>query len=64
MRRTLRNTCRRALTRIVRNDDGQGIAEYGLIILLSSIAVVTALGMFGSTLSERFDQVVDVVASL
>ena len=52
------------LTRIIRDDDGQGIAEYGLIILLSSIAVVTALGVFGSTLSERFDQIVDVVASL
>jgi len=50
--------------RLLRDEEGQGIAEYGLIILLSSIAVVTALGMFGSNLSERFDEIVRVVAGL
>ena len=45
-------------------EDGQGIVEYALILVLSSVALVTALGMFGSTLAERFDEIVNVVSSL
>ena len=52
------------VVRLLKDEEGQGIAEYALIILLSSIAVVTALGMFGDNLSDRFDEIVRVVASL
>ena len=45
-------------------ESGQGITEYGLIILLAGIALVTALGLFGSSLAERFDDIVTVVVSL
>jgi len=43
---------------------GQGITEYCLIIVLASIALVTALGVFGSALADEFDGIVDIVISL
>ena len=43
---------------------GQGITEYGLIILLAGIALVTALGAFGGALADQFDSIVSVVISL
>ncbi|HUW32997.1 MAG TPA: Flp family type IVb pilin [Planctomycetota bacterium] len=44
--------------------NGQGITEYCLIIVLASIALVTALGVFGSSLADEFDAIVGVVVSL
>jgi len=43
---------------------GQGIVEYCLIIVLASVALVSALGVFGSALADEFDSIVDVVISL
>ena len=45
-------------------DKGQGITEYGLIILLAGIALITAVGAFGTALADRFDTIVSVVVSL
>ncbi|HUS59409.1 MAG TPA: Flp family type IVb pilin [Planctomycetota bacterium] len=55
---------RKNLLKAANEEDGQGIVEYALILVLSSVALVTALGMFGSTLAERFDEIVNVVSSL
>jgi Flp pilus assembly pilin Flp len=49
---------------LVEDEEGQGIVEYSLIILLSSVAVVSALGLFGSSLADRFDTIANVVTSL
>ena len=45
----------------VRDEEGQGLAEYALIIVLVSIAVVTALGLVGTQIDTVFN---DIVSSL
>lgn len=37
-----------------REDEGQGLVEYGLIIALVSIAAVVTLGTLGTTVSGTF----------
>ena len=43
---------------------GQGIVEYCLILVLASVALVAALGVFGSALTLQFDNIINVVTSL
>jgi Flp pilus assembly pilin Flp len=38
-------------------EDGQSLMEYALVILFISIALVTALSSFASTLTDLYDQV-------
>jgi len=38
-------------------EDGQGLVEYALIIVLIAVVVVTALGVFGVTLSSTFSMI-------
>jgi len=64
MRRIALAFGRKFFRRSAAKQDGQGIVEYALILILSSVALVAALGMFGSELANRFDGIVDVVASL
>ena len=45
----------------MRDEEGQGLAEYALIIVLVSIAVVTALGLVGTQIDTVFN---DIVSSL
>lgn len=42
-------------------EEGQGLAEYALIIVLVAIAVVTALGLVGDEISTTFDDIVDAL---
>ena len=42
----------------VRNEEGQGLAEYALIIVLVSIAAVVALTSLGGTVSGVFESIV------
>jgi Flp pilus assembly pilin Flp len=39
-------------------EDGQGLVEYALIILLLAVVVVTALGAFGVGLNSLFSTIV------
>lgn len=39
---------------VLNNEDGQGMAEYGLIIALIAIAVIGAMIFLGSSLSAKF----------
>jgi pilus assembly protein Flp/PilA len=39
-------------------EDGQGLVEYALIILLIAVAVVAALGVFGVGLNSLFSTIV------
>ena len=41
-------------------EEGQGLVEYGLILILVAVAIVVALTLFGSELQELFSQVADV----
>jgi pilus assembly protein Flp/PilA len=38
-------------------EDGQGLVEYALIILLIAVAIVAALGGFGAGLSSLFSTI-------
>ncbi len=43
--------------RFFREEEGQGMAEYGLILALVAIAAIVALGALGGQLSEIFENV-------
>lgn len=43
------------LTNPVRNEKGQGMVEYGLIIALISVAAITVLVLFGPALIKLFN---------
>lgn len=45
--------------RIWRNEDGQAMVEYGLIIALIAIVVIAAVGLIGTNLDLKFDQIAD-----
>lgn len=40
------------------NESGQGLAEYGWIIVLVAIVVVVILGVFGNTLGNIYSNIV------
>jgi Flp pilus assembly pilin Flp len=52
--RDLRVTAGRALA----GDEGQGLVEYSLILLLVAIGIVGSMASFGSVLSDRFAAIV------
>ncbi len=41
-------------TRLHKNDEGQGMVEYGLILALVAVAAVVALGALGDELGVLF----------
>ncbi len=41
----------------LQKEEGQGLAEYALIIVLVSIAVVTALGLVGDEIENVFTSI-------
>jgi len=42
----------------LQDEDGQGLVEYALIIVLIAVAVVSALGVFGAQVSTLFSTIV------
>lgn len=40
------------------NEDGQGLVEYALILLLIAIAVLVAVGLFGEEVMAAYSRVV------
>ncbi|HEX3010949.1 MAG TPA: Flp family type IVb pilin [Syntrophomonadaceae bacterium] len=47
----------KTLKRLCAEEKGQGMAEYGLILALVAVAVVTALTALGTGISTKFDLV-------
>jgi len=45
----------------LQREEGQGLAEYALIIVLVAIAVVTALGLVGDEIENTFNDIVDAL---
>jgi len=43
-------------------DDGQDLAEYGLLLILIAVAVITAIGLFKDQIVRTFDSVTAVLA--
>lgn len=46
------------IIRFIKNEDGQGMVEYSLILLLVALAVVVTLGLFGQTTVQLYQKVV------
>ena len=42
-----------AVERLARDDQGQDLIEYGLLVVLIAVAAVLAVGMVGTTLNTR-----------
>lgn len=42
----------------IAHEEGQGLVEYALIILLIALVVIGALGLFGTELRDLFQSVV------
>lgn len=45
------------ITRFLRDEEGQGLAEYALILVLIAIAVIGVLGFLGDEISFVFENV-------
>lgn len=45
------------MKRLWKEEEGQGMVEYGLIIALVSIAAIVILGQLGTTLEGKFGEV-------
>jgi pilus assembly protein Flp/PilA len=41
----------------VRDEEGQGMAEYGLILALIAIVVIAALTLIGGNLTSKFTEI-------
>ena len=44
------------LKQFIKDENGQGMVEYGLIIALIAIVVITALGLLGGKINEVFEK--------
>lgn len=49
--------------RLPRDEEGQGLVEYALILLLVAIAVVALLGLLGDQLLDVFSDVANELAA-
>lgn len=45
-------------------EDGQGLAEYALILAFIAMAVVVALGLVGTSLNDFFNMIAEEFAGL
>lgn len=45
--------------RVRRDEDGQGLVEYALIIALVSVVLIAALGTLGGSIEGTFDDIAD-----
>ncbi len=47
----------RALSLLVRNEEGQGMVEYALILVLIAIVVIVVLAVVGHQVSDVFNNI-------
>ncbi len=46
---------------LTKEESGQGMVEYGLIIVLVAIAAIVALGLLGTALTGTFGRITDAL---
>ncbi len=44
-----------------RREDGQGLAEYALILALIAVAAIVVMGLLGSAIGDVLQQIVDAL---
>lgn len=49
------------LARLFRDEAGQGLAEYGLILALLAVAVIAALTLLGNALENLFENIQETI---
>lgn len=49
------------LKNILKDESGQGMAEYGLIIALIAVVVIGAVAFLGNSLSDKFEFIGDEI---
>ena len=49
---------------ILRKENGQGLMEYGLILVLVAIIVVLILGVYGNQVANFFSHVTNEIGSV
>jgi Flp pilus assembly pilin Flp len=47
----------------LKGEKGQGLAEYGLIIVLVALAAAVAIGLFGGQIARLFGRITDQLSS-
>ena len=47
------------LKRIWKEEEGQGLVEYGLILLLMVVIAVAVVGIFGDEIQNIYERIVD-----
>ena len=47
------------MMKLMKDESGQGMAEYGLILAGVAVAVIVALGLLGTRISDLFGDVTD-----
>lgn len=52
------------MMKFLKDEDGQGMVEYGLIIGLIAVVVIAALVILGPTIASMFNKVSDNLNSL
>lgn len=50
------------IRRLLKEEEGQGMAEYGLILALVAIAVIAALTLLGGRVANKMNQVAENLA--
>ncbi|BEP27718.1 Flp family type IVb pilin [Helicovermis profundi] len=49
------------LSQKVKNEDGQGMVEYALLIGLIAIAVIAVLALLGPAIAAKFQAIIDAL---
>ncbi|MBB5574161.1 MULTISPECIES: Flp family type IVb pilin [Rhizobium] len=53
----------RSVRRFFRDETGATVVEYGLIVALMSVAIISGVGAFGTSLSAMFNYISNTVAN-
>lgn len=49
------------LGKYIKNEKGQAMVEYGLIIALIAVVVLVAVTAIGNNLNDKFNEIVDAI---
>jgi pilus assembly protein Flp/PilA len=63
LQRILENKTMKTLRRLWHEDDGQDLAEYGLLLALIAVILVTGIGLFKDQIVAAFSKATSALAS-